>query len=615
MAFQHPSLVRQPCAAQGSRRETVSESQQNLTTTAGQQVSREPEEWILFPTKTRSSLTQTTFTESTEKTADLSQLSNIDSTPTAPRSQIAVPVLGIEAIEDDELDVLDDSLHAFHDPTLYVAPQYFDQATSILPTHDGLGAFHQSSQPMQEQLRRFENPAAAPNKGENRLRRRSSVQRRLDLAEVHGETIQEDARNERIERWRLEHSRVLLDEIEKETRRRMSYSTHHTNRVNKRRITDGSSPMRISAAVEDRMAPHCPGEDLWQRLTRRFIQSIAGIDDELLAVIFGEILPKSEKVLDHSSKPESRRGQHFSVLDRKGWEQRLIERLTRELNIFNPKLYRPQHPGTVSPIAEEASEEDSYAGLPLPNSADHSTPNTEQGVSGISHAPLPSSSSPSPTFKPTLQYQHCPSSSEALHAASWGIEEETPSERRLHDEARHDRDYWEGTPTISTIFHYIRSRFIASRTPSSSATHQPPRQPSKLTAQQQPPSSASLHRATLIRQLHPLIAMQTQTQTQTRRQPSSLASQQRTPSSILLRRQSSLLRRPILSSTHSGPSAFAYHDQILRSQSSCRSESSSVLGKRRRGIICSASSRNYWDVGASSAGDEVSAGGGGWGAY
>ena len=622
MAFQHSSLAPYPPKAYKSRREAALDSQKGYAT-AGQQAFREPEEWILFPTRTRSSLTQDSFTECTEKTTNFSQLSNINSTPAALRSQIEIPVSGSEAIEDDELDVLDDSLHAFYDATLYIEPKYLDQAHSVLPTHDGLGAFHPSIQPMQEQLRRFENPAAARTYGAGSYRRRPSVQRRLDLAEVYGENLQEDARNERIEQWRLEHSRVLLDEIEKETRRRMSYSPHHTNRVQKRRIADGSSPRRANAAVGDRVAPQFLGGNWWQKLTRRFIQSVVGIDDELLAVIFGEALPKSEKVHDESIKVGSRGNQQISLLDRKGWEQRLIDRLTREMEIFNPKLYGHQNSGTVSPIAEEASEEDSYAGLPLPiNPASHIAKTAdEETMSHTTQPLLPSSDLPSLAFKPTLQrQQHRPLSSDSIHAASWGIEEDTtPNDRLLHEESRRDREYWEGTPTVSTIFHYIRTRFIASRNTSSASNARQPQQqqqPSKSTDHQQAqfPSAASLRRATLIRQLHPLIAMQTKTSSR-RQSSSSLASQQRPPSSILLHRQSSLLRRPMLSSAHSGSSIYVYHDQVLRSQGSCRSESSSVLGRRRWDMIRSASSRNYWDVATSSVGgDEVSAGGGGWGA-
>ena len=658
MAFQTPSLARYPFTTQASRGQATTEPQQSAAAAAAarHQAADDREDWILFPTRPRSADTKTIFSECTDTSEDVSLISDIDGTPTASPSHIAAPnATGNEALEDDDLDALDDSLQAFHDPRIYVDPHYVDPTVSILPTHDGLGTFHQSGQAVQEHFRRFENPtaaaAAARSQGVARVRRRSSVQRRLDRVEVHDEHIHEDARNERIEKWRLEHSRVLLDEIEKETRRRMSYSSHHTNRVNKRRIADASFSQKESTApvVDDLVLPRSSvGDSLWQRLMRRFIQSVVGIDDALLAVLFAEALPNTEEALDQVNTAGIRNDQQISRLDRKGWERRLFERLTRELDIFNPQLHGSKASVVVSPIPEDASEEDQpYAGLPIPPSSDPTVPSAGEHPHLVAEPIFASSNPNSPAFKPTLRHRHlhqpASSCSDTNHAVSWGIEDDTPSERVLHAEVQEETEYWESTPSISTIFQYIRRRYMASRAPPAMHPRQRhPQQDSSPEQRQRQPSprssvstAATFHRAMMIRQLHPLIAMQTQTQP--RRQSSSFpfhASStthlHRPPhphpppppssSSILLHRQSSLLRRPLtLSSTRSGSSAYAYpnHDHATRLASSCRSESRSVLGKRRRAGYArsgggGSSSRNYWDVGASSVGEDLAAGG--WGA-
>ena len=556
MAFQQTPLSRQRGAYQDTQRQPSTADQTLTNLKALRRRSEQSQEWVLVPTRTRSSFTDTELSD-TVLSGDISQISNIHSSlHNAAQPQKASAVTDSEAIEDDDLDVLDESLHAFHDPTIYTDAQYQHQTTSILPTHDGLGAFHQSSRSMQDYLRRYENPASR-NYRLGQSRRRSSVQRRLDFADLHDEQQQEEARNERIEEWRLEHSRVLLDEIEKETRRRMSYSSHHTNRVNKRRIVDPASSRRVSAAVDNRLVLQGADESIWQRLTRRFMQSIMGADDELLAVIFGEALPYAEEsTLDVNAKHLGS-NHNTSFLPRKRWEKRLFERMSRELYLFDPYVHRlPQ--GTVSPIPEEAQEE-AYAGLPFPVPSRKA--NGTRGESKAQPRATPSDL-PSLRFKPTLHS----STSESQHASSWGIEEGNPSltnEIARDDALKRESEYWESTPTFSTVFRYIRDRFVASRTQNertSAPVHQPPDQV----------SVSNLRRASLIRQLHPLIAIQ-----QSNRRCSSLP---RPPSSILLHRQSSLLRRP-MSITASHTSSGAAYTSYLRSGSSCWSESN--FGKRR----------------------------------
>ena len=600
MAFHQPSTVALP---QESRRGNLSELERPAITPSAQQDLQRSEEWILFPTTARSSFTQTDLTESTIKTADLSNLSNIQSTDDATRSPSKLPATTSQAVEDDDLDVLDDSLHAFHDPASHYAALHVEHSQPVLPTHDGLGAFHHSGRPIQEYLRRFE--------GLGPSRRRSSVQRRLDLAELHDDSYQEHERNERIEKWRLEHSRVLLDEIERETRRRFSFSSHHTNRVNKRRIGDVVSARKLSAAgVDDQAAQQSsfPGETMWQRLKRRFIQSIVGVDDELLSVLFGETLPKPEANGELSSASATRSDQQRGALSRARWEQRLIHRLNHELNIFNPLIKKGLPPGAISPIPEETLE-NTYAGLPLHTAAKAPVLVGEQATP--QHKDTPLANPPSPAFRPTL----APRSSDSTHAASWGVDDDIPS--FTEEAARRDTEYWEGTLSISTIFQYMRNRFIASR-----AANRSEQQQQNTTTEQAPPATittttiaSSTHRAALIHQLHPLIAIQSSSPR--RRQFSTTITSSPTPSSILLHRQSSLVllpQRPIQQSAATlSLSSSAYGNSLIRSKGS-RSSCCGAVEKRRsgkkRGFLPSepSSSRNYWDVG-----DDGVSGGGGWG--
>ena len=556
MAFQQTPLSRQSGAYHDTQRQSSTANQTPTSIQALRPQSEQSQEWVLFPTRTRSSFTHTDLSD-TVLSGDLSQISNLPSPlHNAAQQQKGSAITNSEAIEDDDLDVLDDSLHAFHDPMVYTDAQYLHRTTPILPTHDGLGAFHQSSRSIQEYLRRYENPASR-NYRLGQSRRRSSVQRRLDLADLHDEQQQEKVRNERIEEWRVEHSRVLLDEIEKERRRRMSYSSHHTNRVNKRRIMDPASSRRVSAAVENRLVLQGTEESIWQKLTRRFMQSIMGADDELLAVIFGEALPNVEGSTPDIDANRQGSNHHTPFLTRRRWEKRLIERMSRELYLFDPHVHRLLQ-GTVPPIPEDAQEE-AYAGLPVPVPSRKA--NATRDESKV-HPRASPSDLPSMTFKPTLQT----STLESQHASSWGIEDDNPSladEIARDDALKHEREYWESTPTFSTVFRYIRDRFVASRT-------QNQKSPVPVHPSSDHKSISTLRRASLIRQLHPLIAIQ-----QSNRRGSSLP---RPPSSILLHRQSSLLRRP-MSLTASHTSSGAAYTNYLRSGSSCRSENN--FGKRR----------------------------------
>src|SRR3984957_14557627 len=177
--------------------------------------------------------TTRTQTTTAQRTAGLSRLSNIDSFDTAVRSgRLESSVLEDEGPEDKELDSLDDGLQAFREPSIYRIPSS-QSPGAVLPTHDGLGTFPASSPPVQEQLWQHEqyNPK---RKFEGSHTRRSSVQRRLDTIEELESQVSNEKRL-RIEKWRMDQSQALLEEIERQTRRRVRTDpsrseTHSTTR-------------------------------------------------------------------------------------------------------------------------------------------------------------------------------------------------------------------------------------------------------------------------------------------------------------------------------------------------------------------------------------------------
>jgi hypothetical protein len=183
----------------------------------------ESQEWILF-SPAAGSTTDRTYTTSTDRTrtAGRSRISDFGSLDTAARSygydEGSEHTEGAieEEEEDGELDSLDSHLHEFRsEPSVY--RQEGEASGTVLPTHDGLGSFRVDQTVMgedvQAHLYAFEryNPRRVK-------RRRESVE--LGMLELESERAAEAERTRRIEAWRMEQSRVLVDEIQRETRRR-----------------------------------------------------------------------------------------------------------------------------------------------------------------------------------------------------------------------------------------------------------------------------------------------------------------------------------------------------------------------------------------------------------
>lgn len=588
---------------------------------------------LFSPSQTTSNadFTHTSSTDRTPRTvAGLSRLSDFGSLDTAARS------LGADNDDDEqeddatELDSLDDGLPAFREPaTLSGRPQRrhghgAQTDAAILPTHDGLGTFQPSSQSVQDQLWQYElNNPRRPQGGPHR--RRSSLQRRLDTVDEMGSDHMDRDRWQRIDKWRMEQSRALLHEIEKETRRRKSNTSAGLRSERQSVKQDNLGSARDGPGSQGAQTnPQSPDtkdesdeETLWERITRTVIKELMGIDDSLLSVIFGESLPAENDELQESQTRENQtrlsttepspldKVDLFSDANATGqgdgsWQNRLLERIARELGILVHQLC--EHPGAFSTyIRSSTNTSNEYAGIPVPP---RSSSRPMQPPRSTSNNSFPHSSAQSPHFFPTLQQDA------SSHEALWGIEEEDDypfnSSPRIPPGAvpnnaggtsesalsKQEREYWERELDVNMVFQYLRSRFSKDKarprlTPSARGRH-------PHTSSNNPQQDLS-HRADVIRQNHPLVARaHARSQSQFQRQVP--------------------LRTNSFGNESSPASPIGHrHQHIRRSSSSCASQSSKVSTSTARtlGLAGSGSSRNYWDIGGSvGSGRHIAAGGG-----
>jgi len=572
MAFHQPTPFAAPL------RQTARHDQQEVVTPTTQDLTNISHEWV-------------------------SQLSDFGSLNTVAPSGDYNKGEGIEQDidEDEELDSLDDGLQAFREPSMYTVSRHSNQiGGSILPAHDGLGTFAASSVPVQEQLWRFEqyNPRRASI---GHRRRRSSIQRRLDNVEDdEGERL-ENTRVERIEKWRLEQSEVLLEEIEKETRRR------RTSRASEVKQTTSVTPDQDIAAREGQTEPQKAqppenpvldsiaeeSESFWQRITRRVIQDLMGIDDALLSVIFGESLPSDEDLsttpATKGSLPSSSLADSSSPrrLPAKNWEDRLLARLARELGILVHQLSTNPHALPYSPPNRATMD---YAGITITPKPTLESPDTLT-------ATQTSSSSPQPRFRPTLHTRHPTVSSASEHAARWGIEEE---EDEAAVSGANDIEYWEQTPDLKTVFGYLQRRFTSRQQLSASSSQKP----NINIATDRTPDC--LRRAAIIRQHHPLVtrphrAHDRHTYPNIHTHPHLT----HTRRSSLLSHQSHSYNYNNLNAAQLSPSL-----HLKRAGTSFASVSTKKSKRDESGT-----SRNYWDIGESIGSGSAVAGYGGVGAW
>jgi len=519
----------------------------------------ESQEWVLF-SPGAASVTDRTCTTSTDRTrtAGHSHVSDLGSLDTAARSygyyeeeaegsEVAVE----DEEEDGELDSLDSHLHEFRtEPSVYRQDREGENSGTVLPTHDGLGSFRVDPTAMgedvQNHLYAFErfNPRRVK-------RRRESLE--IGEAELESERLAEAERTKRIEQWRSEQSRLLVDEIQKETRRRkLSMSSERRSTVEDKRQEDVATLNDIETSAE----PREEHEGFWNRITRRVIRDLMGIDDDLLSILFGEALPKDD---DLSTTPPANRPFNTIITrkqhDQSSWEYRLLDRIAKELGLLVNQL--SDHPGAFSTYLQTTQTPLPYAGLP-------SIPEVSKPlVRAEPENPL--AATLTPVFQPTLP-QTLPTASTA------SFSERPPSTHPTTTySASLTREEWERDLDIKMVFKYLRSRFTSSSSSSPTASPSPDLSSSKEATEQ---------RAARVRAQHPLV----------------------TPSSHMARQQKE--RRTWRASIPGE-----------RRGSNCASEvgrgsvGSAKGGKRGT----SRSSRNYWDLQGGSVGQGSTMGSNGGG--
>ncbi|KAI7142331.1 hypothetical protein KC352_g29294 [Hortaea werneckii] len=351
-----------------------------------------------------------------------------------------------------------------------------------------------------------------------------------------------------------------------------------------------------------------PTESWWQRITKRVIQDLIGLDENTLSVIFGEQLPEDPSPTPTPQSPISsfaaRHESRVTFRDNEyHWETRFLERIARELGVLIHQL--AEHDGRAFSTYQSILEVPEYAGLPPmyeQQAQQQKQPSLRSQRRRKSAEPGPESAPSDALFTPTLP-QTTVSPGEKPDTSLWGIEEE-PVDQDVS--ALQERAYWERDIDVNMIFSYLRRRFSSSHTAAASQPEPTGPLPASWATTNSGPTTAaalgtspeSFRRAELIRQQHPLVSRAATA--------TASASADRTTTSPSMRRDS-LLRRHQIQQLH--------HKRA--GSSSCASQSTKRSRRSR-----STSSRNYWDLGGSvgslgsaggGAGPGRSSGLGGWG--
>ncbi|EED23466.1 conserved hypothetical protein [Talaromyces stipitatus ATCC 10500] len=574
-----------------------------------QQLDDDSKEWILFSPSQAASTTTRTRSDSTERTArtaGVSRLSDFGSFNAVTQADSADST-SVDALDEEatELDSLDDGLPDFRENILQDSNDY-----PVLPTHDGLGSFHASGQQVQEQLWRYEqyNPRRSADAGPTR---RSSLQNHLETVDEL-ESLADRERWQRIEKWRTEQSRILLQEIERETRRRQRRNSRGSVGTTSRRpgnevlgsISETKAMDTSSVSSDTASSPgDSQKESIWRRITRKVIRDLMGIDESILSVILGESLVDDVHLtsyIDEESHPDIREMQEAirdvpttsTSADDHVWQQRLIERIARELGVLVHQIW--EHPGAFSTYLCSDDPSEYYAGIPVTTSQPSIQRNTRTARSEPP-PPIVSEDSnilsiSSPQFRPTLQQD----SVTAEHVAQWGIDDNeigtAQSQTKRPQEptstsalANPEYEYWEQDLDVTMIFRYLKNRFRRGDNNGNINTATSTSHSTNIYNEQD-----ASNRAAVIRQHHPLVA---RAHARSQARQLSLRAQMRaagisTPTS------------PISHHHHH------HHNQTTRfgrrPSSSCASQSTKVSARRTHtGLGGSGSSRHYWDIGGS----------------
>ncbi|KAL7789992.1 hypothetical protein V8C37DRAFT_385047 [Trichoderma ceciliae] len=515
----------------------------------------EPEEaqtWVLFspPTDvtTTSYLTedehdQTLETPGRSRLSDLGSLNTIARTGSAaaprndesPSSQLSVAVDESQA-DDAELDSLDGHLPGFRSfpRSSFVMP--------VLPAHDGLGSFHLDQPTLgldaQDHIYQFER--FNPRRVRRRLNSVDEAQFELEQAQV-----QEAEKRARIEAWRLEHSRIILEEVQREARRsrmlqqRRVVSQKPAPKAEETTATNTEDMTWHEEDPDTHPEDKEDGEGLITRITRKVLRDLLGIDEKLLSVVLGGDLLSDEEISRTPRPSEHGHGEEPPASgSEESWHMHILETVSRELGLLVNHLSK--HPGAFSTYSHVHQVPLPYAGLPaIPETADGRT-----STSGRSAAQKPAENV-FPEFRPTMRSTPRPTGRPSLRSNA--------SDALLQDVSMDDtftQEEWEQDIDIKLVFRYLVSRFTSPPEPTLSAEMTTRPVPAK-------PQDAAA-KAARVRQHHPLTS---------RSRPNE--------------------RRAFKSTAPSSPVAMRHH-------SSCASQST-----RRSARRSSVSSRHYWDIGGS----------------
>ncbi|KAH0492306.1 hypothetical protein TgHK011_007265 [Trichoderma gracile] len=498
MAFQQQP--NRPTTQRAARSAVGSQGASRLSARNSQ--GQEPEEaqtWVLFspPTDvtTTSYLTEDEHDQSLE-TPGRSRLSDLGSLNTVARtgSAAAAAAQNDEAqssalsaaadesqADDAELDSLDGHLPGFRS----VPRSGF--AMPVLPAHDGLGSFHldQPTLGLDAQDHIFQFERFNPRRVRRRMNSFDEAQFELEQAQV-----QEAEKRERIEAWRLEHSRIIFEEVQREARRsRMMQQKRVVAQKPAPPKTEESTDAEDMTWHEEDPDTHPEdkedSEGFITRITRKVLRDLLGIDEKILSVMLGGDLLDDEE-LSRTPRPSEQgrgTGEATAAETEESWHMRILETVSRELGLLVNHLSK--HPGAFSTYSHVHQVPLPYAGLPsIPETADSRT-----SASGRTTADKPGESR-FPEFRPTMRH--------ALRAADRPSLRSTAPDVLLHDVSMGDtftQDEWEQEMDIKLVFRYLVSRFTSRPEPTLAP---------ELTTRPVPakPQDAAAKAARLSKQLH-----------------------------------------------------------------------------------------------------------------
>ncbi|EGX93302.1 hypothetical protein CCM_04675 [Cordyceps militaris CM01] len=477
MAFQQPA--RQPAQRVVRPSVAVEPTQQPPAALQERALDQSQTSWVLFSPPT--DVTTASYLSETDHSVDTpgrSRASGLGSVHTAARSSptddfrlsLASSAIDDISVDDDaELDSLDSHLPEFRSQPGDHAASHRNTmhgAVPVFPAHDGLGSFRLDRPTLgrdaQEQIYQFErfNP--------KRLRVDTADDTYMETGAA-GE-VQESAKRERIEAWRLEHSRVLLDEVQRETRRRRKSLVS----MHRRHQSQSADDNMTWHDEDDATATEASGEDrgFLARITRTVVKDIFGIDEKLLDILLGEAVVDEDDLSNTPRASQLNTPPPLTSLDEESWQLRILESVSRELGRLVNHL-SPHHPGAFSTYSRMQQMPLPYAGLPaIPEAADQAS---------VDH---PSAAPSAPEFKPTLD----------RHSQPIPIPGKTKDESE--DSGLFTKDEWERDLDIKLVFRYLISRFTSrNNTPSNAPAHM-------ATTSMQDAAA----RVARVRQHHPLIA-------------------------------------------------------------------------------------------------------------